>query len=211
MLGHLLDELLKKLEGGNWFIAGAIIAIACFFHLNSIFEFFERRGSRREEFVKEALKIEAVSDTTRTFLEEELNYLVFKRVTGIPADKALREKIKMLVDASQGELRTFQFARARKYLSMEGGRLRVIITRSHKIENFLNWVFTGLIALCALLMFRIAATVKDASFLQIGVFVGLGFTMFAFAMFLVLQTVPLSIAKVIAPKIDALENTTANG
>jgi len=51
-----------------------IVAIAFIVNLKAILEFFERRSSRKEKFVKQALGIEAVRDAVRAFLEEELNW-----------------------------------------------------------------------------------------------------------------------------------------
>ncbi|WP_374327382.1 hypothetical protein [Azonexus sp.] len=205
MLDKILDTLLKSLENGNWLVVILVVAIAVVVNLRAILEFFERRGTRREEFVKDALKIDVVRDAARSVLEEELNYLVFKRVTGISADRALREKIKSLVDRSDGELQTFQFARARKHTTMKDGKLLIRITRSDKIEHLFNWSFAVLVAVFALLAFMLPTTVKGASFQQVAIFIGLGTLMFFFALFLVSQTTPITVAKHIKPIVERLE------
>lgn len=210
MIDKLLDPLLKGLENGNWGIVFVVVAIALIVNLRPILEFLERRESRREEFVKEAIKIDAVAGSVRSFLEEELNYLLFKKVTGIPANRALREKIKDVVDRSAGEIQTFQLARAKKHMKMKDGKLEVSIDTSDKVEWFFNWFAAIAMALFALGFFMLPSAIKGVTLQQLVTLMGLGFLFFLFALFLVSQTIPLSVARKLEPIITRLEFSSKN-
>lgn len=206
MIDKLLDPLLKGLESGNWGIVFVVVAIALIVNLRPILEFVERRESRREEFVKEAIKIEAVAGAVRSFLEEELNYLLFKKVTGIPANRALRDKLKDIVDRSGGEIQTFQLARAKKHLRMKDGKLKINIDTSDKVEWLFNWAAAIAMALFALAFFMLpTAAIKGVTLQQLVTLMGLGFLFFIFSLFLVSQTISLSVARKLEPIITRLE------
>lgn len=206
MLEKLLDALLKSLENGNWLIVIIIVAIAVIVNLRAILEFIERWGTKREEYIKEALKIETIVGATRVFLEEELNCIIFKKVTEISADRFFREKIKDLVDRSNGDLQPYQFAKARKHLKMKGGKLDIVITRADRVEHVFNFVYAGIMVIFALFFFMLPVSIKFAALHQVVIVMGLGVLMFFFALFLVLQTAPLSVAKHIEPIIKHLED-----
>jgi hypothetical protein len=210
MIDKLFDPFLKGLESGNWGIVFVVVAVALIVNLRPILEFLERRESRREEFVKEAIKIEAVAGAVRSFLEEELNYLLFKKVTGIPANRALRDKIKDVVDRSAGEIQTFQLARAKNHIKMKDGKLRIIIDTSDKAEWLFNWVAAIAMTLFALGFFMLPSAIKGVTLQQLATLMGIGFLFFLFALFLVSQTIPLSVARKLEPIITKLESPPDN-
>ncbi len=215
MIEKLLDPLLKALESGSWGIVFLLVAVAVIANLRPILEFLERRESRREEFVKGALQVEAVAGAARSFLEEELNYLLFKKVTGIPADRHLREKLKDIVDRSAGEIQTSQLAKkAKPHLRMKGGRLSIVIGTSDRIESAFNWFFAITMAFLAIALFMLPSAIKGVTLQQLLSLMALGIVFFFFALFLVSQTIPLSVAKKISPIIERLEtpnDATTNG
>ena len=206
MIEKLLDPLLKALENGNWGVVFIVAAIALVFNLRPILEFLERREGRREEFVKDAIKIEAVAGAVRAFLEEELNYLMFKKVTGIAANKALRDKLKDIVDRSAGEIQTFQLAQAKSHIRMKQGKLLVEISTANKIEWIFNWSLAVAMAIFALIFFMLPSAIKGITLLQLGSLMGLGFVFFLFALFLVSQTISYTVAKKLQPIVANLES-----
>lgn len=206
MIDKLLEPLLKALETGNWGIVFVVVAIALIFNLRPVLDFLERREGRREEFVKDAIKIEAVAGAARSFLEEELNYLLFKKVTGIAANRALRDKIKDIVDRSAGEIQTFQLAKAKSHIKMKDGKLRVETTGIDKAEWFFNWTLAIAMAFSALVFFMLPSAIKGITLQQLGTLMGLGFLLFLFALFLVSQTIPYSVARKLQPIVAKLES-----
>ncbi|MNV33415.1 hypothetical protein D3C71_1247820 [compost metagenome] len=205
MIDKLLDPLLNGLESGNWGVVFVVVAVALIVNLRPILDFLERRESRREDFVREAIKIDAVAGAVRSFLEEELNYLLFKKVTGIPANKALRDKLKEIVDRSAGEIQTFQLARAKNHLRMKEGKLNVVIELIDRVEWCFNWVAAIAMTLFALVFFMLPNAIRGINFQQLVALMGMGFLFFLFALFLVRQTIPLSVARKLQPIIKELE------
>ena len=208
-MDKLLESLAKALESGNWSYVFLVAAVGLVFNLRTIFDFFERRENRREEFVKDAIKIDAVVGAARSFLEEELNYLLFKKVTGIAANRALREKLKDIVDRSGGEIQTFHLARVRGLLKMKDGKLTIVVGRFERFEWFLNWVLAIAMALSALTFFLLPSSIKGMTFQQLASLMGLGVMFFFFALFLVSQTIPVSAAKWLTPIVERLESRTS--
>jgi hypothetical protein len=139
-------------------------------------------------------------------LEEELSRIIFEKVTGITADRFLREKIKDLVDRSNGDLQLFQFTRARKHLKMKEGKLDIVITRVDRAEHVFNIVAAMIMAIFGLFYFMLPAATKVITIYQVIIIMGIGVLMFLFAIFLFLQTIPISTAKRIEPIIKHLED-----
>ncbi|MFO6420537.1 hypothetical protein ACLBKS_10070 [Hylemonella sp. W303a] len=204
----LFDPLLRALETGNWGIVFLVVAVALIFNLRAILDFFEHRRQRREEFVKEALKIDALTDASRSIFEEELNYLLFKKITGISANRALREKLKDIVDRSAGEVQLSHLCRVKNLLRMKSGKLSVVVSRSARFEWGLNWLLAIAMALFALTFFMLPSALKGVTLQQLGSLMTLGMLFFVFALFLVSQTVPVSTAKWLGPLVTRLESAS---
>ncbi|WP_116324238.1 hypothetical protein [Cupriavidus taiwanensis] len=205
-MDKLIEMLLKSIQDGQWSVGAVVVIVAVVVNLRGILEYFERRGSRRENYVKEALKIELIKDSTRAFLEEELNYLVFRKITGISADRALREKIGALVDRSRGDLQPFQFARARKFIKLKDGKLTVSISTMDHIEKYFNWSAAILVAIFGVGNFILpVAVAKGAAFQYAFTSLVFGVLMVLFSVFLLSQTIPVAVAARIKPIVEKLE------
>jgi hypothetical protein len=202
----ILEVLLKSIQDGQWSVGAVVVIIAVVVNLRGILDYVERRGSKRENYVKDALKNEVVRDTTRTFLEEELNYLVFRKITGISADRALREKIGMLVDRSGGDLQPFQFARARKFIKLKDGKLTVGVSTFDHIEKYFNRAAAIFVAIFGVGSFILPVAVSKGAPLQYAfTSLAFGMLMVLFALFLLSQTIPIAVAGRIKPIVDKLE------
>ena len=208
-MDKFLEPLLKGLESGDWSIVFAIVSVALIFNLRPIFDFFERRRQRREEFVKEALKIDALIGASRSILEEELNYLLFKKITGISANRTLRDKLKDVVDRSGGEIQISHLARVKGLIRMKNGQLSIVVGNFAKFEWVINWVLAISMAIFALSFFMLPSAIKGITFQQLISLMALGALFFVFALFLVSQTIPVSTAKWLGPLITRLESANA--
>lgn len=202
----LIEGLLNSLENGNWVIAVIIIFITAILNIRSIQDFFHLQNRRHEEFIKEALKIDAINDAAKKALIEQLNYIVYKRVTGIAADSILRSKIQILVEDSQGELRTADFTKAQKFIEIRSGRASIKITKWDKVENWFNKVSAVIMLTLAVLTIFLTTTIPEVSLPQIFTLGAVTAMVFGFALFLVTQTVPMTVAKRIAPVVKRLED-----
>jgi hypothetical protein len=210
MTDKLLEPLLNALQNGNWGLFFVVIAIALIINLRAIQEFLEYRESRHERFVKEAIKIDSVDPLVRSFLAEELDHVLFKRVTGISADRALREKIKDLVDRSGGELKVSQIAKAKSHVKMKSGRLLIEFTAFDKFHSIVNYCFAIVIAVYALIFFMLPSAIKGVTIQQLTVFMLIGILLFFFSLFIISQTSPYQVARKLKPIIESLETQRAD-
>ncbi len=206
----LLDHLLEALKTGNWSVFFIVIAIAVLLNLRSLSEFLEDRATRHQRFVQEALKLEALNQTSRAFLEEELNYIVFRRITGISADEVLKEKLWDVISRSGGELQIRQLSKAREFIRMKDGKLQLVVTTYDVGYAIVNLVFGALVALIGLALFMLPGLVKQTSIDQILTSAAVGFVAFAFALFMVAQASPTFVARRLAPVLDRIEAPRAD-
>lgn len=201
----LLEPLLKALESSNWASFFVVVAIALLFNLRAISEFLEGRAARHQKFVEAALKLERLTNTSRQFLEEELNYYVFKRITGISADATLREKLRDVIERSAGELQIRQLSRVSQFIRVKEGRLTIVVHTIDSVWAYMNLIFGALVSLIALALFMAPGLVKMPTIAQSLVSVGFGVLFFVFAMFMVAEATPALLAKRIAPVVARLE------
>ncbi len=137
---QVLTIILEAIKNGKWELVITTILIVLIYRLPTIVNSYESNASKREKYAKEAIKIESLSKTVHGFLEEEINYLVFKRLTGIKAHAELRSKIKEITQRANNQLTIDLLSRAWRYVKYneENKKLSVRITISDKIVLFLQ-------------------------------------------------------------------------
>jgi hypothetical protein len=141
------------------------------------------------------LKLDALNQTSKLFLEEELNYFIFKRITGLSADANLREKLQDVISRSRGELQIRQISRASEFIRMREGKLQIVVTTFDVGYAFANLIFGALVALIALALVMLPGLVQQTNFAQAIGSAALGAVFFAFAMFMVAQAFPTLVAR----------------
>lgn len=199
------EGLLKLIEhivtNDNWPVLALVAFLVLVFNLKSIQEFLEKQGTRKENFIKEAIELKSVSDSARKLLEEELDYLIVKKATGISADKYMREAILQILEKSKGDLQIFHFARAREHIRMKDKKLVIELGSIDWIQHKYHWFGAIFMALLAFIAFAAPIAAKAITAYQFATSYLLGFAAFAFSMFIVSQTIPYAIAKRIAAKL----------
>jgi len=209
-MSSFLDPLLEALKTDNWSVFFIIIAIAVILNLRSLSEFLEYRATRHQRFVQDALKLEALNETSRKFLEEELNYFIFKRVTGISADAVLREKLQDVILRSRGELQIRQFSRAREFIRMKDGKLQIVFTAFDVVYAFANLIFGALVALIGLSLLMLPGLLQQTNLTLILTSAAAGVVVFPFSLFMVAQAFPTLVARQLAPVVERLETHPAD-
>jgi hypothetical protein len=112
-LSALVRMLVEYAQNGNWLVVAFIASYVLFLNLKSIQEFFDKQNAKRGDFLKNSVELKSLSDTTRKVLEEELEYLIFKKITKISADKYMREAIFQVIEKSEGDLQMSSITRTR--------------------------------------------------------------------------------------------------
>lgn len=204
-MSNILEPLLAALNASNWTAFFVVIAVTLILNLKKIADFIDERANRHRKFVEETLKVEAVSGAARVFLEEELNYFIFKKITGIYADATLREKLGDVIARSEGELSIRQMAKARQFIRMKRGKLSIVVTAWDRVWSAINIFMAGTVSLIALALFMLPGLAKAPTLTQTLTAMGFGSFFFAFAVFVMSEALPAIIGRRIAPVVDRLE------
>jgi hypothetical protein len=208
LLEKLVDRLFTAIEQGHLYTVLLVIAIAVIFKLNAILQFFDHQGRKRVSFVQSALKIDEITEDSRLFFKEELNFLLFKKITGISRDRLFQNKALELIRKSKGEIRAVHIERAQKYMSINNGTLIVTLSLWDKIEFVLNHSVAIIMILVSLSTIVLPIASKGISFSQTLTYIILGVLSFFFAIFSFRETVPYKTARGIKPKLIELQITT---
>jgi hypothetical protein len=210
-----LEKLLKlAIENANlttWlaFLVSAII-LTVLKNIKSIIEYSERKDSKREKYIKDMLRIKSIDAITKNFLEEEINCIVFRKMTGITADRVNRETIASIIERSNGELPAFRIARAWRFLKMKDRKLHVQIKKVDTAEHYFNRGAAAVMTLFTVAVVLQIFILKGTTPVQMGALVAMGLLGFSFASFLIFQDFPYRVAKAIEPIIIRVQQEGAN-
>jgi hypothetical protein len=207
MLAQIIEFLQKNIANENWLGIFVVLFSVFFWKAKNIVEFMMGLKSLREKSLLNALKLKEVTGATRLFLEEEINAIIFKKVSGVWAEKTLREKILDIHDRAKGELSLFQFQKARKHLRIRNEKIVITISTFDKAEYILNWSVALIMAVLAFFSFAVIFVAQKILLLQAATLIGTGFLFFVVSLFLIFQTIPYSVAKHIKLMIEELQSS----
>jgi hypothetical protein len=174
-IGEFILELYKT--GYGLLIPVALTALAMS-RIKTIVEFFDHLSMRRLTFIKEASALEALDGPTRKLLTQELNKIVYQRVTQIRTDALMRNRIDEIIEASKGELAIAQFTNAVGHLQTIDQNLVVQITTIDKAESRFSQCLAMFIFFCAFVVMMLPIFVLKVNTLQMLTIVSVGLVMF---------------------------------
>jgi hypothetical protein len=163
---EIIKLVLEHLKTGNWFLISIILTAVTVYKIKNIFEFFDQLSVRRLTFIKDACALEALDAPTRKALIQELNKVVYKRLTSIRTDQFMRERIDKVLEISKGELSLTQFTDAGGHLQAVDHKLVVQITKADKIESRLSLCFASLVIFVAITLMTATSLVLKANGMQ---------------------------------------------
>jgi len=207
-MSPLIEQLIEALKASNWSLFILIIAIALIINLRPLSDFLEDRATRHQRFIQEALEYESLNKISKSFLEEELSYYIFKRITGISADAVLRAKLQNVISRSQGELQIRQLSKVKDFIRMKDGKLQVKVTNFEIGYAYINLILGVLVALMSLTLFLAPLLGFEANISQIFISIAVSVFLFALSMFMVTQASPALTAKRLAPIVQRLEESS---
>jgi len=211
LLIKAFEYFFENVDKGNWLnlflILFFVVVGVIMWKFIPISEFFDRRSKEAQIYLQESLAINTFSKPTEIFFTDLLHEIIFKRVTGITADKIFREKIILIIEKSNGKIQRTQIAKAWKYLFLneENGILSVKLEKSDKYEDIFSRLIVGIMVVLTMLCILTAMFSKVGTvFESIGlIFIGIIF--FGYAMYVASTTIPYSVAKKIEPIISEIE------
>jgi hypothetical protein len=201
-MGDLLNaENIKTAIG----VASALMALILGPKIRGIIELWEWHRTKQEEYVKKMLSNPELDAPTKEALIEHLNYVVYRKATRIPADKFTRERVRQLVQKSEGNLQEIQISRAWKYIRREKENLVVRVTTFDKIEQYVNRGFALIFVGMAALALFVAMTANGIAAMDRLYLSCIAFLFFAGAIFYVWQMIPMNVALKISPVLLRLQ------
>lgn len=187
----IIGKLLSAIEDGNYLTFVFIAVLAISINIKKIHSFYESLRKNKLEKIKESLSCEYITGLTREQLESELETEYFKLITGMHADKLLREKAIELHKKSNGELGFFHFIRSRSYLLINNGALEVKISGFDRFSYVFNHVAAVILGIGAATFIFIPGHIKGISIYQILALAGFGAFLLIITLFLINQTFPV--------------------
>lgn len=209
-INELITITIEKAQNGDFLVAGLVLFFIILFNINNISDFLVRREERKWKYIKETIGLDSISDNVKKLLEEELNKIVFRKITGISASKNMRETILKLISLPDGELQDSHFTKARQHLHMHNNKLEVKLEIIDWFHHKFSWFSAIYVALWVFIAFAIPFTVHTMTATQLILNLLIGFALLGFFMFLVSQTVPYSVAKKIKPLLEKYQQDQAN-
>jgi len=194
-MDFLLDLIKDSVANKN--IAFAMIgAIYLLLNVKNILLFLDERKKVKISQLLDALQCEHIQGTTKSYLEEELANEHFKIVTGIYLEKEYREAILLAHKKAKGELAFRHFKRALPHLHYKDGVLSIKIDTFDNVTAIINVVFgMGLVVLGVFSIGQSVFHFTAKGFLVFMQYAGLGFFMWAMALFALYQMLPIISAR----------------
>lgn len=209
-MNELINAAIEKAQAGDFLVAGFILFFIIIFNMNNISDFLVRREERKWKYIKETIELDAISGNVKKLLEEELNKIAFRKITGISASKNMRETILILISLPDGELQDNHFTKARQYLHMHNNKLEVKLEAIDWFHHKFSWFSAIYVALWVFIAFALPFAVHTMTTTQLVLDLLIGFALLGFFMFLVSQTVPYSVAKKIKPLLEKYQQEQTN-
>jgi hypothetical protein len=191
MIDLLNPEQIKNILALASLVVTCIVGIK----LKEIIDVLEWHRTKKEMYVEKMLKIPELDASTREALVEQLNYVVYRKLKRISADKFTRERVNFLMEQSNGEIKDFQIYRAWKYVILRDKKLLVEITAGHRIANILERVLGVVFLTMAYWSLFVTVTAKELASVDRIYLLSVFCLFFIGAMYYAWQNIPISIAK----------------
>ena len=205
MLETIFKSILRSLENGNILLAIFIVTFALVVNLKAVVEFFDRQRTKRALFLAESLQNPGLTVSTRAYVEDALNTEIFRRASGIYAEKEFREKLLFVSIESKGEVSISQLSLIKRFLSYEEGNVSVRIGKGAVTEFWFNRVMGSVVLFFAAVTFMLMSSIKSPTIYQFLGLMGMVILFGAMGIVMYVQTIPLTIAKKVARTIECVQ------
>lgn len=208
MIESLANKLIDSLENDNWLLASLVLVLIAAFKLPSLLDFFEQKGHKKISQIEALLANNHIDEPTRSALKDELNRIAFRKATGISGNKELRDEVVKIIENSNGELQHHQIARAKQYISLESGKLKITLGTADRIWSLLNFGIAAYLGLTGLILLLIMMTQSGLGFLKFITYVLSSITFFVFSILIGTEASRYSAGKLIKQKLVRYSSNT---
>jgi hypothetical protein len=211
---QIIELIELKIASGDWpfFIIAVMVLIAMIiWRGRGIIEFFLQIQRLREKWLLKSLKIQEISGMTKVLLVDEINILIFRKLTKLPvklsANKSFRDKFFGLCEKSGGELHPHIFGQIRNHVEFNQTekRIQINFNRYAKTDYILNASFAVMFFGCGVFTVAFGVYLIKTSVLQSAGLTSIGIAYALFGILMAAQNKSYVLAKKIKPRIDELQ------
>lgn len=208
MIENVATQLIDNLKDENWLLASLSLVFIAIFKLPSLVDFFEQKGHKKIAQIEGLITNNHIDEPTRDALKNELNRIAFHKATGISGNKVLREEVVKIIENSNGELQPHQIARAKQYISVESGKLKITLGTSDRIWSLFNLGIAIYLGLTGLVLLVTMMAQSGLGFLKFITYVLSSITFFSFSILIGTEASRYSAGKLIKQKLVRYSSTT---
>lgn len=126
----------------------SVIFTLFLFRVKIIYDFIDEFNNRKLYSLRELLADDNISRKAKIILQDKIDLIAYKKVTGITADKYMQKKIIDCYENAEGRLKYSDFRRAFIFLEInDNGKLEI------RKPNFIERIFQWLSVLASLIIF----------------------------------------------------------
>ena len=208
MIENVATQLIDNLKDENWLLASLSLVFIAIFKLPSLVDFFEQKGHKKIAQIEGLITNNHIDEPTRDTLKNELNRIAFHKATGISGNKVLREGVVKIIENSNGELQPHQIARAKQYISVESGKLKITLGTSDRIWSLFNLGIAIYLGLTGLVLLVTMMAQSGLGFLKFITYVLSSIAFFSFSILIGTEASRYSAGKLIKQKLVRYSSTT---
>lgn len=162
LLNSILDSIPEDANFLTFFLFFSFASfVYCLSQANVIYDFFEKVNKREILKLKDLLADENISKQAKRTIRNEIDSIIYKKITGISSEKDLQEKIINYHELSEGKLRYSDFQKAKSFLKIErDGRLNIRTPNIFERILQIYWFFMSVLVFffICLLLFALGFT-----------------------------------------------------
>jgi len=165
-MDKVISNIVSELSNENYIIVAVIVVCTIVFNLNAIANFFDARKKVKINLINDALGNDNVTGATKKYLENLVEFEYFHKITGVAAEKDIREKLIEAYESTHGKIRFSHFKRSVPYINFYNDQINIEIGWFSKIAFAYNIIsafcnFIGVVLLLSLIYFQTEVVVVD--------------------------------------------------
>ncbi len=203
----LINKLLDSVKNGNYIIALIIVMIILMIKSRDIYRFYQEFKKQKIEIFIKLQTLNNLDEKIKNLIGESLNNEIFYQLTGINADKYLRNHIIDIYEKLKGEITYEDLKIAQKFLKIKDNKLTIEIKTADNIEYGFNIFFSLILIIIASYFISMPSLIPNLKILQIIITLFIGVFIYLFAAFTIAQTFPIRKAKKIDKSIKEINKT----
>ena len=203
---ELIKNIFESIQKGNYFIAVVLVILITIIRLKEIINFYYEFKQYKIRNLRN-LYNEDIDQSMKKMLQNYINNEIFYQLTGIRAEKFLRDKIVETYEKAQGLITYKDLKSAQRFLVIDDGELKVKVTIFDKIDKWFNLFLSIILIFITSYLFLLPSFINKPSLTQILISFSFGVFTYIFAGFLIALTFPIKKAEKIKKLLRNLKHS----